>query len=136
MIVLLMDTYIQGAFYDKKSFVINYRVYFFRIRCNRCIFTYITYSSFLLLSSFCFIKSSKRISIWFENTNIYKKHVRSFKENKAMTLKTKLYILIPVYVMLITLFFIKDILAMRIAIVVLLVVKTIVFIKIKTLKEA
>lgn len=91
---------------------------------------------FLLLSSFCFIKSSKRISIWFENTNIYKKHVRSFKENKAMTLKTKLYILIPVYVMLITLFFIKDILAMRIAIVVLLVVKTIVFIIIKTLKEA
>ena len=91
---------------------------------------------FLLLSSFCFIKSSKRISIWFENTNIYKKHVRSVKENKAMTLKTKLYILIPVYVMLITLFFIKDILAMRIAIVVLLVVKTIVFIKIKTLKEA
>ena len=91
---------------------------------------------FLLLSSFCFIKSSKRISIWFENTNIYKKHVRSFKENKAMTLKTKLYILIPVYVMLITLFFIKDILAMRIAIVVLLVVKTIVFIKVKTLKEA
>ncbi|WP_347401879.1 YbaN family protein [Clostridium botulinum] len=91
---------------------------------------------FLLLSSFCFIKSSKRISIWFENTNIYKKHVRSFKENKAMTLKTKLSILIPVYVMLITLFFMKDILAMRIAIVVLLVVKTIVFIKIKTLKEA
>ncbi|HDK7173614.1 TPA: YbaN family protein [Clostridium botulinum] len=91
---------------------------------------------FLLLSSFCFIKSSKRISIWFENTNIYKKHVRSFKENKAMTLKTKLSILIPVYVMLITLFLVKDILAMRIAIVVLLVVKTIVFIKIKTLKEA
>ncbi|EPY2278301.1 YbaN family protein [Clostridium sporogenes] len=91
---------------------------------------------FLLLSSFCFIKSSKKISIWFENTNIYKKHVRSFKENKAMTLKTKLSILIPVYVMLITLFFMKDILAMRIAIVVLLVVKTIVFIKIKTLKEA
>ncbi|MCW6078957.1 YbaN family protein [Clostridium sporogenes] len=91
---------------------------------------------FLLLSSFCFIKSSKRISIWFENTNIYKKHVRSFKENKAMTLETKLSILIPVYVMLITLFFMKDILAMRIAIVVLLVVKTIVFIKIKTLKEA
>lgn len=91
---------------------------------------------FLLLSSFCFIKSSKRISIWFENTNIYKKHVRSFKENKAMTLKTKLSILIPVYVMLITLFFVNDILAMRIAIVVLLVVKTIVFIKIKTLKEA
>ncbi|MGJ0908615.1 YbaN family protein [Clostridium botulinum] len=91
---------------------------------------------FLLLSSFCFIKSSKRISIWFENTNIYKKHVRSFKENKAMTLKTKLSILIPVYVMLITLFFMKDILAMRIVIVVLLVVKTIVFIKIKTLKEA
>ncbi|KOR23851.1 MULTISPECIES: YbaN family protein [unclassified Clostridium] len=91
---------------------------------------------FLLLSSFCFIKSSKKISEWFENTNIYKKHVISFKENKAMTLKTKLSILIPVYIMLITLFFMKDILAMRIIIVILLVVKTIVFIKIKTIKEA
>ncbi|WP_409069692.1 YbaN family protein [Clostridium sp. FAM 1755] len=91
---------------------------------------------FLLLSSFCFIKSSKKISEWFENTNIYKKHVIRFKENKAMILKTKLSILIPVYIMLITLFFMKDILAMRIIIVILLVVKTIVFIKIKTIKEA
>ncbi len=72
---------------------------------------------FLLLSSFCFIKSSNKISEWFENTNIYKKYVISFKENKAMTLKTKLSILIPVYIMLITLFFMKDILAMRITIV-------------------
>ncbi|WP_347707601.1 YbaN family protein [Clostridium sporogenes] len=128
--------YIQGEFYDKKSFIINYRVYFLGVGVIGVFLPILATVPFLLLSSFCFIKSSKRISIWFENTNIYKKHVRSFKENKAMTLKTKLSILIPVYVMLITLFFMKDILAMRIAIVALLVVKTIVFIKIKTLKEA
>lgn len=52
-----------------------------------------------------------------------------------MTLRAKLCILIPVYLMLIALFVLKDILAMRIAIVVLLTVKTIVFMKIKTIKE-
>ena len=52
-----------------------------------------------------------------------------------MTLKAKLCILIPVYLMLITLFVLKDILAMRIAIAVLLIIKTIVFIRIKTIKE-
>lgn len=90
---------------------------------------------FLLLSSYCFIKSSKKINEWFEKTSIYEKHLKSFKESKAMTLKTKLTILIPVYIILITLFFMKDILAMRICIIILLSIKTVVFMKIKTLKE-
>ena len=81
------------------------------------------------------MKSSQKLDKWFKNTKVYKKHVLRFKEQKGMTLKAKLCILIPVYIMLLTLFFLKDILAMRITILALLALKTIVFIKIKTIKE-
>lgn len=90
---------------------------------------------FLLLSSFCFIKGSSKINAWFENSSIYRNHLKDFKENKAMTLKSKLLILIPVYIILLTLFFTKPILPMRITIIALLVIKTVVFIKIKTIEE-
>ncbi len=90
---------------------------------------------FFLVASFCFMKSSEKLDKWFKSTKVYKKHVLRFKEQKGMTLKAKLCILIPVYIMLLTLFFLKDILAMRVAIVALLALKTIVFIKIKTIKE-
>ena len=100
-----------------------------------CILPILPTVPFLLLASFCFLKSSQRLSQWFQQTKLYKKHVYRFKTQKGMTLKAKLCILIPVYLMLITLFVLKDILAMRIAIVVLLIAKTIVFMKIKTIKE-
>lgn len=90
---------------------------------------------FLLLASICFMKGSERINRWFEGTDLYKKYVVTFREHKGMTLSMKLKIIIPVYIMLIGLFIWKDILAMRIAIVILLLIKTIVFIKIKTIKE-
>lgn len=90
---------------------------------------------FLLLASICFMKGSERINRWFEGTDLYKKHVVTFREHKGMTFGLKLKILIPVYIMLIGLFIWKDILAMRIAIIILLLIKTIVFIKIKTIKE-
>lgn len=81
------------------------------------------------------MKSSKKLNTWFKETKMYQKNVLQFKEQKGMTRKAKFCILIPVYIMLITLFILKDILAMRIAIVVLLTIKTIVFIKIRTIKE-
>lgn len=90
---------------------------------------------FLLLASICFMKGSERINIWFEGTELYKKHVVAFREQKGMTLSMKLKIIIPVYVMLIGLFIWKDILAMRIAIIILLLIKTFAFMKIKTIKE-
>ena len=89
---------------------------------------------FLLLVSFFFVKGSDRLNNWFINTKLYKTHVMSFKETKALTLKKKLSILIPVYLILGTLFIAKDILAMRITIALLLTVKTYVFfVTIKTL---
>lgn len=90
---------------------------------------------FLFVASICFVKSSERINTWFENTNLYKKHVVRFINQKGMTLKMKLFIIIPVYVIYITLCILTDILAMRIVICTLLIIKTIVFIKIKTIKE-
>lgn len=101
-----------------------------------CVLPILPTVPFLLVASFCFLRSSQKLSIWFENTRLYKKHLLRFKTQKGMTLKAKLCILIPVYIMLVTLFVLKDILAMRITIAALLAVKTIVFIRIKTIKEA
>lgn len=49
---------------------------------------------FLLLSSFCFAKGSKRFHNWFTNTNIYKKHLENFDKNRTMTLKSKIGLLL------------------------------------------
>ena len=100
-----------------------------------CVLPLLPTVPFLLVASFCFLRSSQKLSAWFQTTGLYKKHVIRFKTQKGMTLKAKLCIVIPVYIMLITLFILKDILAMRIAIAVLLAAKTIMFIKIKTIKE-
>lgn len=56
---------------------------------------------FLLLASFCLAKGSERFHRWFTETKLYQKHLDSFVRNRAMTLKTKFCILLPVSVMLI-----------------------------------
>lgn len=48
---------------------------------------------FLLLTLFFFAKGSKRLEAWFMSTSIYQKHLKSFNERRAMTLKTKISIL-------------------------------------------
>ena len=97
---------------------------------------------FLLLAAFCFAKGSERMDAWFRSTRLYKNHLESFVQNRAMTLKTKLCILIPVSVMLIGAFIgmsQKDTTGTRIGrvtVVVLIILKYLYFFtRIKTIKS-
>ena len=48
---------------------------------------------FLLLSAYCFAKSSQKVNQWFLSTQIYQNHLDSFVKERTMTLKTKISIL-------------------------------------------
>ena len=48
---------------------------------------------FLLLAGFCFARSSQRMHRWFVSSKLYQKHLESFVKRRAMTVKTKVYIL-------------------------------------------
>ena len=78
---------------------------------------------FLLLSSYLFAKGSNRLHDWFISTKIYKNHLEDFVKDKAMTLKSKLSILLPVSTMLIITFIFINNLHARIAIIIVMVFK-------------
>jgi len=78
---------------------------------------------FLLLASVCFVKGSERFDRWFKSTNLYKKHLESFVQNRQMTLKQKWTILLTADAMLCFPFFILDSLPMKLFIIALVVGK-------------
>ncbi len=82
---------------------------------------------FLLVSSFCFAKGSKKFHDWFKSTKIYINHLESFEKNRSMTLKTKLYILIPVAILLIIAFLMMNNIYGRITVILVLFVKSLYF---------
>ena len=91
---------------------------------------------FLLLASFFFAKGSKRFHDWFLSTKLYKKYLESFVKSRAMTLKGKLTILIPVSCMLIITFILVNNIYARIVLVILFISKYVYFFtQIKTVSE-
>jgi uncharacterized protein len=89
---------------------------------------------FLLIASFCYAKSSKRIEAWFQSTSFYKKYVLALKENRGMTLREKIRINIIADAFILFSVFYIDILLVKIVLIVLGLIKHYYFIKkIKTI---
>lgn len=55
---------------------------------------------FLLVSAFCFAKSSEKLDMWFKNTNIYKNNLESFVRGAGMSVFTKIKIMATVTLLL------------------------------------
>ena len=51
---------------------------------------------FLLLTVFCFAKSSQRLHTWFTGTKLYKENLESYVQSRSMTAKTKVRIMVTV----------------------------------------
>lgn len=60
------------------------------------VFPVLPTTPFLLLTAFCFAKSSDRLSTWFKGTKLYKNNLESFAKKQGMTWKTKLHIMVAV----------------------------------------
>lgn len=91
---------------------------------------------FLLLASFCFAKGSDRFDRWFKSTKLYKKHLESFVNNRAMTLKQKWTLLLFADFMMMFPLIILDSLVVKGIIVIVIICKYYYFFtQIETIKE-
>ena len=55
---------------------------------------------FLLLAAFCFARSSERLNNWFINTRLYKENLESYVQDRGMTRKTKVKIMVTVTILM------------------------------------
>lgn len=90
---------------------------------------------FLLLASFCFVRSSERFDKWFKNTKIYKKYLENFVESRSMTLKQKVSLILFSDFMILIPFIVVDNMYIRISLILLSLTKLYYFVfKVKTIK--
>lgn len=91
---------------------------------------------FLILASVCFVKGSEKFDLWFRNTSIYKNYAEDFINDRSMTLKRKVGLMMFSDVMLAFPLVILDKIYIRIFIVSVIIFKYYYFIfQIKTKKE-
>lgn len=92
---------------------------------------------FLLLSSFCFVKGSDRFDKWFKSTKLYKMHLKDFTENRSMTIKQKICLLIFSDIMIAFPLVILNNIYIKLFLILIVIFKYYYFIfKIKTIKPA
>ncbi len=90
---------------------------------------------FWLLTTYFYAKGSKRFHTWFTSTKLYKKHLKTFAEHRAMTLNQKLRLLLFVDVMLMFPFFILPYGFVKPLVIILIISKyTYFFTAVKTIK--
>ena len=51
---------------------------------------------FLMLTAFCFARSSEKLDRWFRSTRLYEENLKDFVAGKGMTKKTKIRIIVTV----------------------------------------
>lgn len=91
---------------------------------------------FLLLTLFFFGKSSRRLHQWFLGTQIYKKYLKTFDEQRALTKKSKAYILMLSTAMMALSFYLTPNIYGKTTIIILLLVEYwFFFFWIKTIEE-
>jgi uncharacterized membrane protein YbaN (DUF454 family) len=60
---------------------------------------------FVVLAAICFSKSSPKIHAWFLSTKFYKRNIDCFVRNRAMTIKSKVTLLISITLFMATSFY-------------------------------
>jgi len=87
---------------------------------------------FLLGASLCFMKSSKRLYDWVMRNRFFGPRIARIKDGAGLTAREKIFIYVLVLVMLMPIIILSNSLHLRIFLIALLVIKGIVFLKIKT----
>lgn len=91
---------------------------------------------FLLLAAFFFARGSERFNAWFLSTRLYKNHLESFVQSRAMKLKSKVGLLSFASTMLIIAFFLSPNMYVRGFIILVMIYKYYYFFaKIKTIRS-
>lgn len=87
---------------------------------------------FWLLASLCLARSSQKINDWLQGTTVFRTQVQPVLNGEGITRKSKISILATVWILLLIIFFRTDLFALKVLAISLGVIKTAVFIRLKT----